>query len=162
MLLQVGWRKIFQQECRNFSAQAIEPHFRGTRRGQEPPESRLKIQQGRAAYIQIFDPGSQGRGRVREGDSWTEELEFSKKEIATAWKNIGVHCPSKAAFDAVPPTQRIDGPEWKVMPYARYFDRLRKKTFYVRNDQWFDPLASMQTARFFPPSSFLPEVPLLC
>ena len=63
----------------------------------------------------------------REGDSWQEELAVSTTEFRSAFKRIGVAYKSKKAF--------LESPDrFRGKYYASYYDRIRKMTFYYRND----------------------------
>lgn len=66
--------------------------------------------------------------RYKEGDSWQEELSMSKAEIRTAFSRIGVVYKSKKAFDA-------SSDIFQGKPYASYYDRIRKVTFYHQNTE---------------------------
>jgi len=62
----------------------------------------------------------------RQGDSWQEELGFSKKVFRTAFDKIGIRYPSKTAFEnEVEP--------FKGRFFAYFQDRQSKKTIFVRN-----------------------------
>lgn len=71
----------------------------------------------------------------KEGDSWTEELGFSKDEFRTAFANIGVMYKSKSAFMNAEEKFMHDGQEYY---YASYIDRQHNLTYYVRNDSLLD------------------------
>ena len=62
-----------------------------------------------------------------EGDSWTEELGFTKSEFRTAFSKIGKVYTTKTAYKKSP-----DKFEGKL--YLSYYDRIRKLTYYMRND----------------------------
>ena len=64
----------------------------------------------------------------KEGDSWTEELGFSRFEFRTAFSKIGVVYPSKTAY-----LKSKDPFQGKL--YLSYRDRIKKRTYYVRNTQ---------------------------
>ena len=63
----------------------------------------------------------------REGDSWSEELGFSKKVFRTAFDKIGIRYRSKTEFEKA--TNSFQG---KLFAY--YQDRQTKKTIFVRNN----------------------------
>lgn len=71
----------------------------------------------------------------KEGDSWIEELGFSKDEFRTAFANIGVVHKSKSAFMNAEEMFMRDGQEYY---YASYIDRRHNLTYYVRNDSLLD------------------------
>ncbi|MGL6174077.1 MAG: hypothetical protein ACRC1P_05660, partial [Cellulosilyticaceae bacterium] len=62
----------------------------------------------------------------RKGDSWCEELGFSKGEFRTAFARIGKVYKSKKEFNDS--EDKFDG---KL--YLSYFDRIKRMTFYMRN-----------------------------
>lgn len=65
--------------------------------------------------------------RYQVGDSWVEELGFSKAEFRTAFSRIGQVYNSKTAY--IKSTNPFKG---KL--YLSYHDRIRKITVYMRND----------------------------
>ena len=71
----------------------------------------------------------------KEGDSWIEELGFSKDEFRTAFANIGVMHKSKSAFMNAEEKFVCDGQEYY---YASYIDRQHNLTYYFRNDALLD------------------------
>ena len=64
----------------------------------------------------------------KTGDSWTEELGFSRFEFRTAFSKIGMTYPSKTAY-----LKSKDPFQGKL--YLSYRDRIKKRTYYVRNTQ---------------------------
>jgi hypothetical protein len=66
--------------------------------------------------------------KYRQGDSWVEELGFTKHEFRTAFAKIGKVYKSKKAFK-----ESKDLFEGKY--YASYYDRVKGLTFYIRNDE---------------------------
>lgn len=64
----------------------------------------------------------------KNGDSWTEELGFSRFEFRTAFSKIGIAYPSKTAY-----LKSKDPFQGKL--YLSYRDRIKKRTYYVRNTQ---------------------------
>ncbi|HBN22777.1 MAG TPA: hypothetical protein DD412_06025 [Holosporales bacterium] len=63
----------------------------------------------------------------REGDTWTEELRFSKKVFRTAFDKIGIRYKSKTEFEK-------ESNPFKGKLFAYYQDRQTKKTIFVRNN----------------------------
>lgn len=63
----------------------------------------------------------------KDGDSWTEELAFSKDEFRTAFDNIGIRYNSKKDYDAKE-DDKFDGKF-----YLSYHDKIRGITWYMRN-----------------------------
>jgi len=63
----------------------------------------------------------------REGDSWSEELLFSKKVFRTAFDKIGIRYKSKTEFEK-------ESDPFKGKLFAYYQDRQTKKTIFVRNN----------------------------
>lgn len=67
------------------------------------------------------------------GDSWVEELGFTKPEFRTAFSKIGKAYKTKTAY-----RESKDPFEGKL--YLSYYDRIRKLTYYVRNHKLVDQL----------------------
>ena len=63
----------------------------------------------------------------REGDSWSEELGFSKLVFRNAFDKIGTRYISKTAFEK-------EADPFKGKLFASYRDRQSKKTVFVRNN----------------------------
>lgn len=66
----------------------------------------------------------------REGDSWTEELGFSKAEFRTAFDVIGIRHLSKSAYAKAP--DKFTGKDGEKF-YASYHDKKNGLTWYFRN-----------------------------
>lgn len=64
----------------------------------------------------------------REGDSWCEELYFSKVEFRNAFKRIGKVYKSKKDY-----LNSKDPFAGKL--YLSYYDRIRRRTYYLRNHE---------------------------
>jgi hypothetical protein len=93
-------------------------------------------------FYKFLDP-SPGNKRYTKGDSWTEELEYSKDEFRTAFDYLGIRYPNFADYEAT------DNPFLKIprqmvaesrieMLYCSYYDRLEGLTFYYRNHDLVD------------------------
>lgn len=67
----------------------------------------------------------------KEGDSWTEELAFSSDEFRTAFSHIGIAYKSKKQFNE-------ESDKFKGKYYCSYYDRISRKTYYIRNDELLD------------------------
>lgn len=67
----------------------------------------------------------------RHGQSWCEELGFTKDEFRTAFDKIGCRWPSKSRFE-IAPDKFLD------KFYASYVDRRTNLTFYFRNHELVD------------------------
>ena len=67
-----------------------------------------------------------GHGLYRAGDSWSEELGFSRKVFNRAFDLIGVRYKSKSEFK-----NAEDKFQGKI--YASYHDRKTNRTYFVRN-----------------------------
>ncbi len=63
----------------------------------------------------------------REGDTWKEELGFSKKVFRSAFDKIGIRYKSKTEFEK-------ESDPFKGKLFAYYQDRQTKKTIFVRNN----------------------------
>lgn len=83
----------------------------------------FKVTEGRPFY-KFLEPC--GHELYKEGDSWSEELGMTSSEIRSAFKRIGTIYKSKRAF-------RESQDVFKGKPYASYYDRIRKTTYYLRN-----------------------------
>lgn len=79
---------------------------------------------GNKPFYKFLEPC--GHELYKEGDSWAEELGMTGSEVRTAFKRIGTIYKSKRAFTE---SQDI----FKGKPYASYYDRIRKTTYYLRN-----------------------------
>nr|WP_307992542.1 hypothetical protein [uncultured Niameybacter sp.] len=64
----------------------------------------------------------------RTGDSWTEELGFTKPEFRTAFSHIGKVYKSKKAY--LESTDKFEG-----KCYLSYYDRMKRITYYMRNPE---------------------------
>lgn len=64
----------------------------------------------------------------REGDSWAEEIGFSRKIFSKSFDLIGVRYKSKSAF--LKSSDRFQG-----KPYASYHNRKTNQTYFVRNNE---------------------------
>ncbi|MDF2596249.1 MAG: hypothetical protein K0R69_2590, partial [Clostridia bacterium] len=69
----------------------------------------------------------------KAGDSWVEELGFSKHEFRTAFSKIGKVYKSTKAFKA---STDVFGDKY----YASYYDRIKGLTYYIRNTAKLDEL----------------------
>lgn len=72
-----------------------------------------------------------------KGDSWTEELGFTKAEFRTAFRRIGTVYKSKSEF------LKSKDPFGDKL-YLSYYDRIKKLTYYMRHDQKVDELLENQ------------------
>lgn len=70
----------------------------------------------------------------RKGESWTEELGFSKAQFRTAFDRIGVRYNSKTAFDAQEVDGRFFNDSGQERSYASFMSRRTGLTYYVRNE----------------------------
>lgn len=75
--------------------------------------------------------------RYKSGDSWTEELGFSKAEFRNAFNKIGTVYKSKRAY--LTSTNKFQG---KL--YLSYYDRGTNLTYYVRNTRALNKLLANQ------------------
>ena len=72
-----------------------------------------------------------------KGDSWTEELGFTKAEFRTAFRRIGTVYKSKSEF------LKSKDPFGDKL-YLSYYDRIKKLTYYMRHDKKVDELLENQ------------------
>ena len=86
----------------------------------------------------------------REGDSWVEELGFSKAEFRVAFDKIGVRYTSKTQFlSSFNRGSHFVGDDGEEKFYCSYHDKIKNTTFYLRNhqktDQALTSLLGLQT-----------------
>lgn len=98
-------------------------------------------------FYKFLDP-TPNNVRYSEGDSWTEELGFSKAEFRTAFDQIGVRYLSKSTyFKAVKPFEVKDCEKF----YCSYHDKKNGLTWYFRNhdkvDRMIEDLCSLVPAK---------------
>jgi hypothetical protein len=67
----------------------------------------------------------------REGDSWTEELAFSKAEFKTAFNKVGIKYASQKEYEDAENKFVKDGKEYL---YCSYTNKMTHITWYERND----------------------------
>ncbi len=77
-----------------------------------------------------------GHAAYKDGDSWTEELGFSKKEFSNAFSKIGIAYKSMTAFKeaGVNPFALDIGQSF----YCSYHNKRTGQTYYLRNHQVLD------------------------
>lgn len=85
--------------------------------------------------------------RYIEGDSWTEELNYSKTEFKTAFGKIGVPYRSKKQFNEVVASGE-DPFQGKM--YASYIEVRLGLTYYIRNHEVVDNTIDVLTNNFKP------------
>ena len=85
----------------------------------------FKVTKGKPFY-KFLEPCDDPQ--YREGDSWTEELGFSKPEFRTAFNHIGKVYKSKKAY--LESTDKFEG-----KCYLSYYDRMKRITYYMRNPE---------------------------
>lgn len=94
-------------------------------------------------FCRFLEPQA-GHQDYEPGNSWTEELAFSKDEFRTAFNKIGVRHNSKTQYDQA----KAKGAEF--FPggyYCSYFDRRSGLTFYFRNDKKVNALFAVLTGQ---------------
>ena len=64
--------------------------------------------------------------QYRKGDSWSEELGFSRRVFLRAFSVFGVHYKSKSAY-----LKEVDPFQGKM--YVSYYDRKTNRTYFLRN-----------------------------
>jgi hypothetical protein len=69
------------------------------------------------------------------GGSWKTEMAMSRKVMRTAMRPIVRVWPTKATFLEAGRDAFLDA-DGKELPFASYFDRLKKRTFYCLNPGW--------------------------
>lgn len=77
--------------------------------------------------------------RYVKGDSWIEELGFSADEFRTAYSKIGTKYLSHKEYQEAKETDRVFFDDKGVEKmYASFYDKIKKQTFYFRNDELVD------------------------
>jgi hypothetical protein len=72
----------------------------------------------------------------KEGDSWTEELAFTKEEFRTAFKKIGIVYKSKKDYDKA--QNKFVNDVGKAFYFCSYHNKIKGLTWYFRNHQLVD------------------------
>ena len=80
-----------------------------------------------SGFWKFFEP-CEKHPQYREGDSWQEELGFSRKVFKRVFSALGIHYKSKSEYLA-----RSDPFQGKL--YASYYDRKTNQTYFLRNHQ---------------------------
>jgi hypothetical protein len=83
-----------------------------------------------SGFYKFQSPPAQPHDKYRAGDSWTEELMFSKEEFRTAFDKIGVRYFTKTDYLNAANKFEKDG---KEQFFCSYFDKIRQMTFYFKN-----------------------------
>lgn len=78
-------------------------------------------------FYKFIEPSYNQRA-YREGDSWTEELEISRKTFTRVFDEIGIRYKSKSAFKEA--ENKFQGKR-----YASYYDRQKKTTVFLKNTE---------------------------
>lgn len=89
-------------------------------------------------FYKFLEPPQNGHQDYRDGDSWVEELAFSKDEFRTAFDKIGVRYSSKSQYEEA----KVKGSEFGEGYYCSYLDRQLGLTFYFRNHDKVNNLVS--------------------
>ena len=76
----------------------------------------------------------------KEGDSWVEELGFSKYEFRTAFAKIGKAYKSKNEYLS-------SQDQFAGELYLSYYDRLERRTYYIRNHEEADKILDQWISR---------------
>lgn len=98
-------------------------------------------------FYKFTEPPASKHKAYKLGDSWTEELAFSRREFSTAFEQIGVAYKSKKQFKEA----KAHGDVFQGRFYCSYFDRIARITWYYRNhakvDAWLEVVSSTAIAR---------------
>lgn len=94
-------------------------------------EKWFKIDRFKNGFYKFLEPCD--HPLYRKGDSWVEELGCVRISFNRAFDQIGIRYKSKSAF-----LKETDTFKGKL--YASYYDRISKKTFYIRNHEIADEL----------------------
>lgn len=106
---------------------------------------------GYAPFYKFLEPVSNKDAKGNEkstfgyvqGDSWTEELNISKKSFKNAFSKIGVTYNTKSEFDKAEEKFKIGDTEFF---YCCYTDRQTRQTYYYRNHKKVDDLCNEITS----------------
>lgn len=96
-------------------------------------------------FYKFLEPAP-NRKEYRRGDSWVEELAFSKDEFRTAFDAIGIRYTSGTAYESAARKfiKKVSGKKGLVLEaealYCSVLDREKSLTFYYRNHQFVDRL----------------------
>ena len=93
---------------------------------------------GGEQFFKFLEPCD--RKDYKEGDSWVEELGFTKYEFRTAFKKIGKIYKSKNEYLS-------SENKFEDKPYLSYYDRLSRRTYYVRNHDKVDKIVDEWISR---------------
>jgi hypothetical protein len=89
-------------------------------------------------FYKFIEPPKTPHRAYKDGDSWQEELAFSRREFTTAFDQIGIAYKSKKQFDQA----KQSGDVFRGRFYCCYFDRINRVMWYYRNhaavDAWLD------------------------
>jgi hypothetical protein len=109
-------------------------------------------------FYKFLEPPQNGHQDYKIGDSWVEELAFSKEEFRTGFDKIGVRYNSKTQYDEA----KSSGSEFGSSYYCSYVDRRSGLTFYFRNHSKVDELISdiepRQKSMGFRPRKTRPQI----
>jgi hypothetical protein len=84
-------------------------------------------------FYKFLEPPPEGHPAYNPGDSWCEELAFSKEEFRTAFDRIGIRYASKTQFFSANPEDIFISNRGDEKFYCSYFDKVRGTTHYFRN-----------------------------
>lgn len=97
------------------------------------------IKNGQPFYKFLSKPNKENKF-YKNGDSWSEELVFSEKEVRTAFSKLGISYVSKRSFE-----ERINRDKSVFINeneeeffYCSYHDKIKGITFYYRNNKYTD------------------------
>lgn len=80
-----------------------------------------------------------GHKNYKEGDSWTEEIGFSKDEFRSAFDNLAIRYRSKKEYENYQESPFFDCNDKEYL-YCSYHDKIKGLTFYFRNHIYVDRL----------------------
>ena len=83
---------------------------------------------GSDSFYKFLAPLDEENYGYKEGDSWIEELGFSKCEFRSAFSKLGIAYKSKNEY-----SQQED--IFKGNMYCSYVDKIGRKTYYLRNTE---------------------------
>ena len=94
---------------------------------------------GQPFYKFLSKPNKENKF-YKNGDSWSEELVFSEKEVRTAFSKLGISYGSKRAFEETINSGKnvFRNERGEEFFYCSYHDKIKGITFYYRNNKYTD------------------------
>ncbi len=94
----------------------------------------FEVQKNKPFY-KFTTPPAKKHAAYKVGDSWTEQLGFTKSEFDASFLKIGIKHQSKEKFEVEQHLKKQFMVKGKEMFYCSYYERLTHKVYYVRNHE---------------------------